>query len=87
MVVEFVLPAQRDIRAFAYPAVILGMDTRKPLSVMSETGCIIKRVRPLPWGEGLEFPHLPSPWGRGWPAAGVLFSRSGPGEGLFRPPV
>ena len=22
------------------------------------------------------------PWGRGWPAAGVLFSRRGPGEGV-----
>ncbi|MGB7591355.1 MAG: hypothetical protein WBO19_08965, partial [Terriglobia bacterium] len=26
---------------------------------------------------------LPSPpWGRGWTAAGVLFSRGGPGEGV-----
>jgi hypothetical protein len=22
------------------------------------------------------------PWGRGWPAASVFFSRSGPGEGV-----
>ena len=33
---------------------------------------------------------LPSPpWGRGWTAAGVLFSRGGPGEGVvgLRPSV
>jgi hypothetical protein len=48
----------------------------------------------LPKGGNLEFLRLcchfsalygfpPSPpWGRGWPAAGVFFSRGGPGEGV-----
>jgi hypothetical protein len=41
---------------------------------------------PLPKGEGCYLMCSwcqPSPEGRGWPAAGALTSRSGPGEGFF----
>jgi hypothetical protein len=41
------------------------------------------RVTLLRWQPGNYSKTSPSPLGRGWPAAGVLSSRSGTGEGFF----